>query len=119
MEKLNDFFFHAACPLSSIRRKQPTYRIQERVAAAADHDIRYALLSVTNGMAGRKKNPLEAFARTVNAEELCATSGSAGADGLDVCVEHCERKPHFLARTSQKGACFMLCSVAIAPCSNG
>eukprot|EP00904_Undaria_pinnatifida_P005274 jgi/Undpi1/1877/HiC_scaffold_12.g05264.m1 len=93
--------------------------IQECVAAAADHDIRYALLSVTNGMAGRKKNPLEAFARTVNAEELCATSGSAGADGLDVCVEHCERKPHFLARTSQKGACFMLCSVAIAPCSNG
>lgn len=74
---------------------------------------------VADGKGSRKKDPLAAFAGTVNAAATCETSGTAGGDGLDVCVGRCERKPSWLnLRTPPNGACYLLCSHAIAPCVN-
>lgn len=65
----------------------------------------------------RKNDPLAAFASTFNAAATCGTSGTAGGDGLDLCVERCERKPSRTAiRAPRKGACYALCSLAVAPC---
>ncbi|CAN0505178.1 unnamed protein product, partial [Laminaria digitata] len=47
-------------------------------------------------------------------------SGSAGGDGLDLCVKRCERKSSMTAISSPaRGACHALCSLAIAPCEKG
>lgn len=70
------------------------------------------------GNLDRKTDPLYTFAKTVNNDATCETWNSAGRYGLGVCVARCERKS-FLAREPKKGACYMLCSLAIAPCTNG
>ena len=96
------------------------HRMQGAIDAASDVDIRIALLTVADGDDYRKKDPLAVFARTVNAAVTCGTSGTAGGDGLDICVDRCERKPSWLdLRTPRKGACYALCSLAIAPCTEG
>lgn len=100
-------------------RRSP-HRIEGVVDAASDVDIRIALLRVADGKDDRKKDPLAAFARTDNAAVTCGTWGTAGGDGLNICVERCERKPSWLdMRTPRSGACYMLCSHAIAPCVEG
>ena len=92
--------------------------MQGAIDAASDVDIRIALLTVADGDDYRKKDPVAVFARTVNAAVTCGTSGTAGGDGLDICVDRCERKPSWLdLRTLRKGACYALCSLAIAPCT--
>ena len=68
-------------------------RIMDVIDAAAEEDIRTALLMVADGKGGRKKDPLAAFASTVDAGATCGTSGTAGGDGLGPCVARCERKP--------------------------
>ena len=73
---------------------------------------------VADGGEDRKKDPLAVFARTDNAAATCGTSDTAGGDGLDLCVDRCQRKPSMLAmRTPHRGACYTLCSLAIAPCT--
>ena len=96
------------------------HRMQGAIDAASDVDIRIALLAVANGNDDRKKDPLAVFARTNNAAATCGSWGTAGGDGLDICVDRCERKPSWLdLRTPRKGACYALCSLAIAPCTKG
>ena len=95
-------------------------RFQGVIDAAAEVDIRVALLTVADGGDDRKKDPLAVFARTDNAESTCATSGTAGADGLATCVERCERKPStWDLRVPRGGACYTLCTLAISPCTQG
>lgn len=75
------------------------------------------LLMVADGGDDRKKDPLAVFSRTDNAAATCGTSGTAGGDGLNLCVDRCQRKPSMLAmRAPHRGACYTLCSLAIAPC---
>lgn len=95
-------------------------RVQEVIDAAAESDIRAALLMVADSKGDREEDPLDAFARAANnAAATCGTPGTAGGDGLDVCVAQCERKPSFLAKAPHDGACYMLCSLAVAPCAKG
>ena len=69
-----------------------------------------------NGKGSRKKDPVDAYARTDNAAATCGAEGTAGADGLDLCVTRCEATRF---KSPRKGACYMLCSLAVAPCANG
>lgn len=94
------------------------HRVVGAIDAAAEEDIRMALLMVANGESDRKKDPLAAFSRTNNAAATCETSGTAGGDGLDLCVKRCESKPStWDLRTPTRGACYTLCSLAISPCT--
>eukprot|EP00904_Undaria_pinnatifida_P007221 jgi/Undpi1/3629/HiC_scaffold_16.g06999.m1 len=90
--------------------------IQDVIDTASDKDIRTALLMVANGKGSRKKDPVDAYARTDNAAATCGAEGTAGADGLDLCVTRCEATRF---KSPRKGACYMLCSLAVAPCANG
>lgn len=97
--------------------RRPPHRIQKVIDAADEEDIRTALLKSADGKGGREEDPLAAFASTVNAAATCGTSGTAGGDGLGMCVKRCERKPsRTTVRATRTGACYTLCSLAVAPC---
>lgn len=109
--------------MDSCKTGPPQYsprRIMDVIDAAAVENIQTTLLMVADGKGDRKKDPLAAFASTVDAAATCGTWGTAGGDGFDICVERCERKPSWwAARTPHSGACYTLCSVAVSPCQKG
>ena len=60
------------------------------------------------------------FARTANAAATCAPEDTAGGHSIDVCVmAGCEQNTKFLAwfQTLRKGVCYVLCTLASAPCT--
>ena len=60
---------------------------------------------------------LAKFIRNTNAATTCATAGTAGEHGLDVCLAGCEQKRYFLTWTPRKATCYMLCALATSPCT--
>lgn len=81
----------------------------------SDHDIRGTILEQTRPNDNRK-GELAHFVGTNSGAATCVGVDTAGGDGLDVCVAGCERKPSLFGKTSHTGACYALCSLAVAPC---
>lgn len=94
----------------------PTRRLKERIDSIPVMDIRTAMLmSLTR--TNVKKDDFAKFARLDNPEVTCATTGTAGEDGVDRCTEQCHQRSHFWSKMPDEGACYALCSVAVHPCT--
>ena len=97
-------------------------RIKELIDGKAAADIRTALLTTANAK-GRKitkgDKKIADSTGAANPAATCATADTTGGHGIDVCMPGCEDKSLYLAWTPRKGAFYMLCSLATAPCTNG
>ena len=96
-------------------------RIKEVIDSKPTADLRTALLVATGDMAKRKTKgdkQIADFAKTVvDSSAVRATKDTAGGHGIDVFMAGCEDTSYYVACASRKGACYMLSSLATAPCT--
>ena len=57
------------------------------------------------------------FAGTVNPAATCSTADTAGGHGLDACVNACKNNRVFPAWNTRKATCYLMCTLATAPCT--
>ena len=94
-------------------RQHSACRIKEVIDNKPAAGLRTALLVATGDMAKRKAKDdkqIADFANNVDPAAVCATKDTAGGHGIDVCMTGCEDTSYYVAWTSRKGACYMLCS---------
>ena len=97
-------------------------RIKELIDGKAAADIRTAPLTTADAKGKKIKKgdkKIADSAGAANPAATCAMADTTGGHGIDVCMPGCQDKSLFLALTPRKGACYMLCSLATAPCTNG
>ena len=81
-------------------------------------DLRSIVLGeATKGKIG-KSTKLAAFAATEDPAATCAAADTAGWGGIANCVEKCGNSGRYYHRVaSQEGACLVLCTLAVDPCT--
>ena len=86
--------------------------------SAAPHEIREVLFDRFGWKAGVVRDDVVALSNTDNAAAICSTPDSAGADGMDKCVSRCEQRSFVFmgGKEPHVGGCYLLCSLAMAPC---
>ena len=98
-------------------------RVKNIVDDATTDDIRTALLAATSSHANVNSNKITEtrtkianFAMTHNPAITCASPDTVGGHGRDTCVTACQHTHVVPAWTPRKASCYVLCTLATAPC---
>lgn len=98
-------------------------RVKNIVDDATTDDIRTALLAATSSHANANSNKITEtrtkianFAMTHNPAITCASPDTVGGHGRDTCVTACQHTHVVPAWTPRKASCYVLCTLATAPC---
>lgn len=90
--------------------------MEDRVDSIPVTEIRTAML-ISSVLANIKNDDFATFATLDDAEVTCATAEAAGGEGVDVCTAQCHQKSRFWSKMPDEGTCYVLCSVAVHPCT--
>ena len=80
-------------------------------------DLRAIVLDGATSGKARRTNKLADFAGNEDPTATCAAVDSAGWGGIDTCAEKCVNQRYIQRIASHEWACFVLCALAVDPCT--
>lgn len=82
-------------------------------------DLRAIVLDKATGGKDREKiSKLAEFTKTEDSAATCAAADTAGWGGMELCIEACSSDKRYNHRiATREGACVVLCTLAVHPCT--